>query len=47
MYNMDKIKISNHLLTWGHKDIDENNPKFCEDKSFKNPISSSEDYLYY
>ena len=33
MYNMAKIKISNHLLTWGHTDIDKNNPKFV--KSFK------------
>lgn len=47
MYNMDKMKISNHLLTWGHKDIDKNNPKLCEDKSSKSSISGSEDGLYY
>lgn len=38
MYNMDKIKISNHLLTRGHKDIDKNNPKFRKDNSFKNSV---------
>lgn len=44
---MDKIKISNHLLTGGHKDIDKNNPKLCEDKSLKNLISGSENGLHY
>lgn len=47
MYNMDKIKNSNHLLTWGHKDIDKKKPKFCEDKSFKNSMLGSENCLYY
>lgn len=44
---MDKIKIFNYFFIWGYKDIDENNFKFCEDKSFKNLIFSLEDYLYY